>query len=121
MSLQLLDLNDDVLYRVADELHGANALRFSLTSKRSHGLAVHRIPAVVWLHSEDLRKFPLHRSYLLNGSKPRAQHIEQLVFRIDFCRCRELVEAQTPESKAIAFFIDLISSTRNLVLLSLPD
>ncbi|KAM5543182.1 hypothetical protein V8D89_003056 [Ganoderma adspersum] len=123
MSLRLLDLNDDVLYRIADELHGADAFRFSLTCKRSHGLAIHRVPAVVWLRPKDVDKLPLalHRNYLLNGSKPRAQHIKQLVFRIGLCHYRELVDAQALESKAIAFFIDLISNAPNLVRLSLPE
>ncbi|PIL34020.1 hypothetical protein GSI_03728 [Ganoderma sinense ZZ0214-1] len=121
MSLQLFDLNDDVLYHIANELHGADALKFSLASKRSYGLAIHRIPAIVWLRREDLDKLPLHRRYLLNGPKPRAQHIEQLVFRVDFGRYHELVDPQAPESEAVAFFVDLISNAPNLRRLTLPE
>ena len=82
MSLQLLDLNDDILYRIADELHGANALRFSPTSKRSHGLVIHRVPAKVWLHSNNIDRLSLHRHYFLGGTKPRVQHVQNLVFHL---------------------------------------
>ena len=121
MALQLLDLNDDVLYRIADELHGVNALRFSLASKRSHELAIRRVPAIVRLHSNNIDKLSLHRRYLLDGTKPRARHIQDLVLRVDFGRCRELVDPQAPESEDIAFFIDLISNAPNLRRLTLPE
>ncbi|TBU25054.1 hypothetical protein BD311DRAFT_790660 [Dichomitus squalens] len=77
MPLHLLDLNEDVLNHVVDKLYGGNALRFSLASKRTYEVAIHRVAAVVKCRRSD-RLALIHR-VLLNGPRPRAHHIEDLL------------------------------------------
>ncbi|KAI0671306.1 hypothetical protein C8Q78DRAFT_972882 [Trametes maxima] len=70
-------LDDDVLRQVFSYLHGRDALRVSLCSKRLYELSHSRIPAVAVCGSpEDLRR--LHRYMVSGGLNPRAQYLEDL-------------------------------------------
>ncbi|KAH9847247.1 hypothetical protein C2E23DRAFT_787826 [Lenzites betulinus] len=75
----LLSLNADVLHCIFSYLHCKDALSISLTARRAHDLAIHRVAAVAICRDRH-QVSPLHR-YMLGGpgSSPRAQYLESLI------------------------------------------
>ncbi|KAI0649561.1 hypothetical protein C8Q79DRAFT_903751 [Trametes meyenii] len=73
-------LDDDVLRQVFSYLHGRDALRVALCSKRLYDLSHPRIPAVATCQSpEDLQR--LHR-YMTSGPEPRARYLEDFTIAL---------------------------------------
>ncbi|KAI0707005.1 hypothetical protein C8Q76DRAFT_800376 [Earliella scabrosa] len=74
--MQLLDLNDDVLYSIFSHLHGQYALSAALTCRRIYGASIHRVVSVVKCQSsEELCRI---HNYLCSGTHHRANHVQEL-------------------------------------------
>lgn len=125
--MELLSLNDDVLYAIADKLYGENALNLALTSRRIHDLAVHRVSAIiVCMDATQLRL--LHR-YLLFGSRPRVQYLQSLTvwssaFSVDGDdyyehSARKISDDEAYDSE-IRLVVDILTSAHNLRFVFLP-
>ncbi|EJF58575.1 hypothetical protein DICSQDRAFT_172777 [Dichomitus squalens LYAD-421 SS1] len=122
MPLHLLDLNEDVLNHVVDKLYGGNALRFSLASKRTYEVAIHRVAAVVKCRRSD-RLALIHR-VLLNGPRPRAHHIEDLVIHAPIFLQGEapyLPQVRDSNPDMLSLILDLISNAPKLRRLTLCE
>ena len=74
--MQLLDLNDDVLYSIFSHLRGQSALSAALTCRRIHDASIHRVvSAVKCQSSEELCRI---HDYLCSGTHHRANHVQEL-------------------------------------------
>lgn len=125
--MELLSLNDDVLYAIADELYGENALNLALTSRRIHDIAVHRVSAII--RCKDPTQLRLLHRYLLLGSRPRVQYLQSLTvwskaFSVDvddyYERSARRLSDDTAYDSEIRFLVDILTSAHNLRLVALP-
>ncbi|KAI0761011.1 hypothetical protein BD413DRAFT_252948 [Trametes elegans] len=78
----LLSLNEDGLCSIVSYVHGTDALNLSLTCRRVHDLAIHRVAAVILCDGD--RELRLLHRYMFFGSRPRAHYLESLILH---CEC----------------------------------
>ncbi|KAI0715765.1 hypothetical protein C8T65DRAFT_828540 [Cerioporus squamosus] len=78
--MRLFSLNDDVLLAIFANLHGEDALKVSLTSKRAYALAGPRIASRINCSSPgQLRRLHAYLLSVLPDGRPRARFMEYLV------------------------------------------
>ncbi|KAI0364467.1 hypothetical protein BV20DRAFT_857487 [Pilatotrama ljubarskyi] len=130
--MDLISLNEDVLHGIVSMLSGEDALSLSLTSRRMHDLAIHRVAAVIVC--KDGRELRLLHRYLFFGSRPRGQDLERFSLykddglRLDseawFARPEAPLETLDEESfydwSRLNIILDILVNAPNLRHVKLP-